>query len=136
MSKQKILITGGAGMIGKALIRILYKNYSLTVLDKKSQIKRNKKYIKNFKKKGVNFNSIDILEKKKLNKFFRNIKYVIHLAAMLGVSKTEKKKYNCWKVNFVGTKNVVEASASNNVQRIIFSSSSEVYGEQKSKKKN
>ena len=40
MSKQKILITGGAGMIGKALIRILYKNYSLTVLDKKSQIKR------------------------------------------------------------------------------------------------
>ena len=135
MSKQKILITGGAGMIGKALIRILYKNYSLTVLDKKSQIKRNKKYIKSFKKKGVNFNSIDILEKKKLNKFLRNIKYVIHLAAMLGVSKTEKKKYNCWKVNFVGTKNVVEASASNNVQRIIFSSSSEVYGEQKSKKK-
>jgi len=53
MPKQKILITGGAGMIGKALIRILYKNYYLIVLDKKSQIKRNKKYIKSFKNKGV-----------------------------------------------------------------------------------
>ena len=92
MPKQKILITGGAGMIGKALIRILYKNYYLIVLDKKSQIKRNKKYIKSFKNKGVDFYSIDILQKRKLNKYFKNIKYVIHLAAMLGVSKTEKKK--------------------------------------------
>ena len=52
---------------------------------------------------------------------------------MLGVSETEKKKYNCWRVNFTGTKNVVEVSVLNNVKRIIFSSSSEVYGEQKSK---
>ena len=135
MPKQKILITGGVGMIGKALIRILYRDYYLIVLDKKSQIKRNKKYIKSYKNKGVDFYSIDILQKKKLNKYFKNIKYVIHLAAMLGVSETEKKKYNCWRVNFTGTKNVVEASVLNNVKRIIFSSSSEVYGEQKSKKK-
>ena len=36
MPKQKILITGGVGMIGKALIRILYRDYYLIVLDKKS----------------------------------------------------------------------------------------------------
>ena len=117
MPKQKILITGGVGMIGKALTRILYRNYYLIVLDKKSQIKRNKTYIKSFKNNGVDFYSIDILQKKKLNKYFKNIEYVIHLAAMLGVSETEKKKYNCWRVNFTGTKNVVEASVLNNVKR-------------------
>jgi UDP-glucose 4-epimerase len=135
MSKQQIIITGGVGMIGKALTKILLKNYNLTVLDKKSQILRNKKYIKSFKNKGVKFYSADILKKKDIAKHFRNIKYVVHLAAMLGVNRTEKRKNNCWRANFIGTKNVVETCLSNNVERIIFSSSSEVYGEQKTNKK-
>jgi len=135
MSKKKILITGGTGLIGKALIKALYKNYSVIILDKQSQIVRNKNFIKKFKSKSVKFYGLDILKKKKLNKYFKNVKYVIHLAAMLGVKKTEEKKNSCWKVNFIGTKNIVEASLANNVKKIIFSSSSEVYGEQKSKKK-
>lgn len=135
MSKHQILITGGAGMIGKALTKILFKKYNLTVLDVKSQILRNKKYIKSFKNKGVKFYNADILQKKNIAKYFRNVKYVVHLAAMLGVKRTEKRKNNCWRVNFIGTKNVVENCLSNNVERIIFSSSSEVYGEQKTNKK-
>ena len=135
MVKNKILITGGAGMIGKALIHVLQKNYSLTVLDKRSQIKRNENFIKTFNPKKVKFHSLDILKKKELNKYFKNVKYVIHLAAMLGVKKTEKNKKNCWKVNFIGTKNVTEACLTNKVERLIFSSSSEVYGEQRLKKK-
>ena len=118
MPKQKILITGGVGMIGKALIRILYRDYYLIVLDKKSQIKRNKKYIKSYKNKGVDFYSIDILQKKKLNKYFKNIKYVIHLANVR-CKRNWKKKYNCWRVNFTGTKND-EVSVLNNVKEIIF----------------
>lgn len=135
MLKKKILITGGLGMIGQALIKILCKNYSLIILDRGSQITRNRNFIKIFGKKNVEFFSADILKKSKIKKFFKNVTYVIHLAAVLGVKKTENRKTYCWKVNFIGTKNVIELSLFNNVKKIIFSSSSEVYGEQKTKKK-
>ena len=48
MLKKKILITGGAGMIGKALVSLLHKKYSLIILDKKSQLERNRYFFKKF----------------------------------------------------------------------------------------
>ena len=54
---------------------------------------------------------------------------IIHLAAALGVIETEKNPVRTLDVNSIGTKNVLEACRTNNIKKIIFSSSSEIYGE-------
>jgi UDP-glucose 4-epimerase len=54
---------------------------------------------------------------------------VIHLAAMLGVQRTEKDKLRCIEINIDGTKNVLDCAVQHRVKKIVFASSSEVYGE-------
>jgi len=135
MRKKIIFITGGIGMVGQALLKVLYKKYSLIILDRNSQLQRNKKIVEFYKKKGVIFLKGDILNYSLLKKNLNGVSFVVHLAAMLGVSKTEKNPRKCLQVNYDGTKNVVKASAINKIKKIIFASSSEVYGEQKLSRK-
>ena len=54
---------------------------------------------------------------------------MIHLAAFLGVKNTEIDKLKCLNVNILGTKNVLDFCVKKKIKKIIFSSSSEVYGE-------
>ena len=135
IKKKNILITGGLGLIGKSLIKVLIKDFNLKILDTSPQIKRHKDYINKFHKNEIKFISCNILNKNKLNKRFNNIDIVIHLAAMLGVKNTESNKDLCWKINATATHHIVNACIKNNVKKLIFSSSSEVYGEQQTTKK-
>lgn len=130
MTKNKIVITGGLGLVGKELIRILSKgNFEIIVSDLRGQLNRNKNFINIYKNDKISFVECDV-NSKKLIKITKDCKTVIHLAAMLGVENTEKNKNKCWKVNALGTQNVLNACKINNINRLIFSSSSEVYGEQ------
>ena len=54
---------------------------------------------------------------------------VIHLAASLGVINTEENPVSTLDTNIFGTRNVLEACKVNKIKKIIFSSSSEIYGE-------
>ena len=54
---------------------------------------------------------------------------VVHLAAHLGVERTENFPERCLDININGTKNVIDASISNKIKNFILASSSEVYGE-------
>jgi UDP-glucose 4-epimerase len=56
--------------------------------------------------------------------------YAIHLAALLGVQKTDNSRLETLHVNIQGTLNFIEACVKEGVKKIVFSSSSEVYGEQ------
>ncbi len=135
MQNNFLLITGGLGLVGKSLIKILNKRYKIKIIDTRKQITRNKNYIKKFDNKKIEFLPCDILNKKKLDKVFKKVKIVIHLAAMLGVQNTERRKDLCWKINAIGTYNIVNSCIKHKVKKLIFTSSSEVYGEQLSKKK-
>ena len=55
MKKKNLLITGGLGLIGKSLIKILLEDFNLRILDTKQQVKRHKNYIKGFNKSEVKF---------------------------------------------------------------------------------
>lgn len=119
---MKILLIGSSGLIGSALTEKLdKKKFKLICYD----IKKPKNVSNIFFIKG----SVEDL--KELYKKTKSIKIdiVIHLAAFLGVNSTEKDKLKCLDINILGTKNVLDFCLKRKVKKIIFSSSSEVYGE-------
>jgi len=115
-----ITIIGGSGFIGQNITRMLKEKHRIKILDvKKSPIT------------NVDFMTGDINEINSINKATKNSDIVIHLAAALGVINTEKNPIHTLDTNIYGTRNVLESCKKNNVRKIIFSSSSEVYGEPK-----
>lgn len=115
---MKIIITGGSGLIGTDLSRLLKKDHDVTSID-----------IKESKEKGCNFKFGNIENLEEVVKLVKNCDVVIHLAAALGVVNTELNPIKTLDVNMLGTKNVLEACRINKIKKIIYSSSSEIYGE-------
>ena len=80
--------------------------------------------------KYMRFFNGSIMDKVSLEEATRDCDAVIHLAAYLGVQRTEQNKSKCIEINIGGTKNVIDViNKSKKVKKIIFASSSEVYGE-------
>jgi UDP-glucose 4-epimerase len=128
---DKILITGAAGLIGKSLIKILLDSgYSVVCFDLSEQFYRNIDFFRNVKNSGkMTVHSGSILDNNAIRKAIQGVDVVVHLAAMLGVQKTEDDMLGCIEVNINGTNNVLNAAVFHNVKKFVFASSSEVYGE-------
>ena len=122
---KKILITGGQGFLGKKTASILAEmGYDVTCLDI-APVGSNQNGNLTYKKIwGSILNPYDI------DRAIKGCETVIHLAALVGVEITEKKSLQCLHINIRGTSNVLDSAVKNKVKKIIFSSSSEVYGEQ------
>ena len=109
--------------IGGALIQNLIKSgYKINCLDLK---KPNYPISKNFK-----FFKGSILDKKLVKKAISDCKILIHLAASLGVQHTDNNIIDCLDLNIYGTRILLEIAKQNKINKFIFVSSSEVYGEQ------
>ena len=120
--KKKILIIGSSGLIGKALIEVLNKKGLKPICYD---------FIKTKKTMNIDFikGSIENLDNLYQKTIGKKIDIVIHLAAFLGVRNTERDKLKCLNTNILGTINVLNFCKKKKVGKIIFSSSSEVYGE-------
>ena len=128
--KKKVLVTGGAGCIGFEVSRQLRKyGFEPIIYDLAEKIMQISKYDEINK-----YICGSILDKAMLNHSMKSVDYVIHLAALLGVERTETEPLRCLEINIEGTKNVIEACLTNNINKFIFASSSEVYGEPIEKK--
>ena len=137
-NKKKILITGVAGFIGfHTSKKFLDKKFEILGLDnlnkyydKKLKLDRLKILKKNQKFKFI---KLDIANFNNLKKVFDKFKpkYVIHLAAQAGVRYSLKKPLVYTKSNLVGFSNILECSRLSNIEHLIFSSSSSVYGDSK-----
>jgi len=121
---KKILITGGAGYIGRSIVNALYKKNELTVIDNLSTGNYN------FIKKKCNFFKKDLNDLKFLKNFFnkRTFDIVIHLAASINVQEGEKNKKFFFKNNIINTKNLLDCIKEKKIKTFIFSSSAGVYG--------
>ena len=125
MTKEQIFITGASGLIGLQLVnQLLKKNYRVTGYDL-CPIKNN------IEDKNFKFFTGSVLDKNKILKSIGNSTIIIHLAAYLGVKKTEENNLTCLNINIEGTLNMLEIAIQKKIKRFIFASSSEIYGEQK-----
>lgn len=115
---MKIFITGGSGFIGSNLSNFLKDQHEITIYDLQPP-----------KDSELNFISGDIQDYKKLVESSIGHDLVIHLAAAVGVTSTENDPIRTLDFNILGTKQVLEACKINNIPKIIFASSSEIYGE-------
>jgi len=123
-----ILVTGGAGQLGSAMASKLAKkpNVTVVVIDNLSTGDKSKlPDLDNiiFIKADIN-NYDDIISIFATYKF----KYVFHLAAVVGVERTLEHPITVLE-DIEGLKNVLSLSKNSGVERIFYSSSSEVYGE-------
>ena len=130
LENKKFVITGGAGFLGSHMCDLLLAkgakvicvdNLSNGKLANISHLKNNKKF-KFYKKDVNNLNYIHAIFKKE------KPDYVMHYAAMVGVKRTSENPLEVFK-DIEGIKNIAELSKQHKVKKILFTSSSEVYGE-------
>lgn len=124
---MRIIVTGGSGFIGKAVVKALQKKkHYLKSIDSHNSIS----------KSGADESAdCDILSLERLKKEFKGFDSVIHLAGLPVVKNGEKEREKYFDVNVKGTENVLEASLHAGVAKVIFASSSQVYGNAKAPQK-
>ena len=119
------MVTGGAGFIGSHLVgALIKKNYEVVVVDNLQA--GNKKRLP----AGVKLCKVDIRDAVKLTPIFRGAKFVFHTAALPRVQPSIKDPITTNDVNVNGTLGVLVAARDAEVKRVIYSSSSSVYGNQ------
>ena len=139
---MRVLITGCAGFIGFHLTNKLLKkkNYKIIGIDNLNDYyDTTLKYARlNKLKKNNNFIffKIDLIEKKKIQKLFSKYKIdlVINLAAQAGVRYSQKNPDQYVNSNILGFYTLVETMKENKVNKLLFASSSSVYGKINAKK--
>jgi len=125
---KKVLVTGGAGFIGSALVRrLLEKNYKVTVLDNLS-IGLGDNLPKSNQLRLV---TGDIRDFELVSTVVRDHQYVMHLAAQAFIPLSYELPLQVAETNSIGSLNVFKACLNHNVKRIVHISSSEVYGSAK-----
>lgn len=132
---MNILITGGAGFIGSTLAdKLLEKNNKIVVIDNFNDYyspKLKEKNIKhNLDNKNYKLYRGDICDKNLLSKIFEEnkIDVVVHIAASAGVRPSIENPSSYVKNNIEGTVNILEVMKRKNVKKIVFASSSSIYG--------
>lgn len=122
---MKILVTGGAGFIGSHLVDHLLNNgANIYVIDNLSN-----GLLDNLNSK-CNFIEADVLDIETLEKLPK-FEAIYHLAAVGSVPRSVSNPDLTFSANVIGTKNILDIARVNK-SRVIFSSSSSVYGENQS----
>lgn len=124
---MKILVTGGAGFIGLNLVeKLLELNHEVVVIDK--LYKGEAKLL--YKRYRCNCWVGDICDKEIIENIMslENPEVVIHLAAIAGVRDSFKYPNKYVKTNVEGTVNILEGMRKSGINKLIFASSSSVYG--------
>ena len=114
---MNIIITGGAGFLGRHLCRALAKaGHSIKIIDLKE---------------NPEFETIiaDVRDSEKMKELITDAEVVFHLASLIEAGESVEKPDKYIDYNINGTLSVLEAMRLNGVKTLVFSSSAAIYGE-------
>jgi UDP-glucose 4-epimerase len=121
---MRVLITGGAGFIGRHISEHFQDRAEVCVLD---NLRRGVK---------SNLSGLDcqlivgsILDRDLVREAMKGVDFVFHLAAMVSVQESVQKPNECAEINAWGTAIVLEEAARARAKKLIFSSSAAIYGD-------
>ncbi len=122
------LVTGGAGFIGSHIVeRLVELGHNVKVLD--NLIAGNMENLSSVIDK-IEFIDGDIRNLELLKEITKGVDYILHQAALRSVPKSVENPLEYDEVNVHGTLNVFVAARDNGVKRVVYASSSSVYGDQ------
>jgi UDP-glucose 4-epimerase len=125
----KYLVIGGAGFIGSNIAHrlladgekvVVYDDFSTGRAENLDDVPRTT---------GLSVQEKDIRDRTALKRAMRSCDFVLHQAALPSVPRSIKDPFASNDVNVFGTLNVLHAAHEVGVQRVVFASSSSVYGE-------
>ncbi|MBM2575900.1 polysaccharide biosynthesis protein [Jannaschia sp. Os4] len=118
-----IAITGGAGSVGRTVVRKLIDDGVglLRVID------NNEALLFDMEQEyrdvsGIEFYCCDVADESELTRCFSNIRYVFHMAALKHVPICERSPFSAVNVNIRGTETVIRAAVRSGVRRVLFTS--------------
>jgi len=129
---MKILITGGAGFIGSHLVKKLSSlGHDVTIVDRLSKNSSETKRVRLeqfLNLKDYNFYNLELSDIEQLTKIFKNNQFdaICHLAAKTNL-EFNTELYN--RTNILGTISIFELAKNFDVPKVVFASSSMVYGD-------
>ncbi len=127
MEKEKVIVTGGAGFIGSHLTaRLVNLGYEVHVVD--NLVAGKKEHVPS----QATLHVVDIRDQEKLTPIFQGASCIFHLAALPSVPYSIENPIETHEVNTLGTLKVLISARDAGVQRVVYSSSSAVYGDQES----
>jgi nucleoside-diphosphate-sugar epimerase len=130
MSSARYLVTGGAGFIGSHITATLLKQgESVRVLDNYAtgRVRNQEAFMK--LPGQVEIIQVDIRDREAIKQAFQGIEVVFHQAALASVPRSIADPVSSLEVNVNGTHNVLVAARDAAVRRVVFASSSSVYGD-------
>lgn len=132
---MNILITGGAGFIGSTLAdKCLDEGNRVVIIDNfndyYSPLLKERNVAHNLKNKNYKLYRADICDRNIIEKIFQENKIdkVVHIAARAGVRPSLEEPAEYVRSNIEGTINILENMKKFNIKKIVFASSSSVYG--------
>ena len=134
---DRILVTGGAGFIGRVLVAALVEDallpVEMPVLVLDNLRRSSAGVLQPLVDAGkVTFIEGDIRDSERLRELMRGVAVVFHLAAQSNVIGSESDPDYAYTTNVTGTYHILQEAGRAGVRRVVFTSSREVYGEAQS----
>src|SRR6188474_285307 len=121
---MRVLVTGGAGFIGRHIAEYFQHRAEVRVLDNLRSGRKS-----NLSGLNCQFMVGSVLDRDLVREAMTGVDFVFHLAAIASVQESIQKPNECAEINTRGTVIVLEEAALAGVKKLIFSSSAAIYGD-------
>lgn len=127
--RARVLVTGGAGFIGQALVRRLAESCDVVIYDDFRRSATIDAWLR--RHEAVTVVRGDVRDKKCLHDAVEGVDTIVHAAAIAGIGTVDSDPVETMEVNYHGTVNVLAAANAHRItDRVVILSTSEVFGPQ------